>query len=614
VYNESRSPEREAKMEMLLKIRPRLWAGLILAAGLATPLGHLYGQVVRLEPAQPRWGQTLTVTYDAKATGAKFSPADEVYVVIWESYPGHHRTARAKLQKDGNTFRYQLPISEPLAFFTFHFVTPSDWDAKASTGTMVYRPDGVPARGASQEMMLQADSGYKAWFQKEVSLYPDNYTAYRDKWFLADYFDRDSLPAIVEEDIGKISREAKSRTAEYLYALSYGYLKLKQEEKSRECLKEMMDRFPDSQLTMDALASYAYYVYAEHLSGPGPEEISRAELKLIESHPDTETARDFLGPVHMVEPKDVPLATLETICHRWTEEEPENPRPYYQLGMAYDRNQKLDAASSLLNQSINLMLSGKGRLYGDIQGQLATLLLPDAFLTTAKIALNRRDAAAALSAEKAAEALARETLPEAYEVEGETWQMLSNPSRAESAYLQAWQKGSKKAAESLKTLYAARHGTTAGFDEYLKTQGDVFAALTEKKAAPEFHVKALDGQQLDSKGLRGNVLVINFWFTGCGPCRAEIPQLNKLVAEFRDKNVVFIAFANDDTKALESFLKEVSFTYHLVPDAGEIAKMFGVVAYPEHVVVDKEGRIFAILSGAGERRYEDLKLLIERAG
>lgn len=376
----------------------------------------------------------------------------------------------------------------------------------------------------------------------------------------------------------------------------------------------MMDRFPDSQLTLGALASYAYYVYTEHLSGPGPEEIKRAELKLIESHPDVETGRAFLGPVHMVRPQDVPLATLETICRRWMEEEPENPTPYYWLGEAYhDRNQKLDAAASLLDQSINLMLSGKSRLYDDIAGQLATLFPPGAFLTIAKIALQRQDAAAALSAAKAAEALSTEALPEAYEIEAETWQMLSDPSRAESAYLQAWQKGSKKAAESLKTLYAARHGTTTGFDEYLKTQGDVFAALTEKKPAPEFHVKALDGQQLDSKELRGKVLVINFWSTGCGPCRAEIPQLNKLVADYRDKNVVFIAFAYDDAKTLESFLKEVSFTYHLVPDSGEITQKFGVVAYPEHVVVDKEGRIFAILSGAGEHRYEDLKLLIERA-
>jgi peroxiredoxin len=242
-------------------------------------------------------------------------------------------------------------------------------------------------------------------------------------------------------------------------------------------------------------------------------------------------------------------------------------------------------------------------------------LLFDGYMTGARLALEIGDAAAALSRVKAAEALpsGSETPTAAYALEGKIWRQLDNPTRAEFAYIQAWQKGSEDSLEPLKEIYTARHGSLQGFERYLRKQEVVSAGLVERKAAPQFHVKALDGTQLDLAALRGKVVVLNFWSLGCAPCRAEIPQLNRLVKDFTDKDVVFIAFGLDRAKDVQASLKELNFSYHLVPDSSGIAAKFDVSAYPTHFVIDKKGRIYADLEGASENRHDDLRVLIAGA-
>src|SRR4051812_43635177 len=63
----------------------------------------------------------------------------------------------------------------------------------------------------------------------------------------------------------------------------------------------------------------------------------------------------------------------------------------------------------------------------------------------------------------------------------------------------------------------------------------------EKPMAPAFSLTSLEGERFDLAALRGKVVVLNFWFTGCAPCVAEFGKLNGLVNKFKNKEVVFIA-------------------------------------------------------------------------
>ncbi len=109
--------------------------------------------------------------------------------------------------------------------------------------------------------------------------------------------------------------------------------------------------------------------------------------------------------------------------------------------------------------------------------------------------------------------------------------------------------------------------------------------------APSFKARTMDNHKLSTKNLKGKVIVMNFWFTGCSPCRQEIPQLNKLQKKYKDKEVVFVAVALDAEYKLDAFLKETPFEYQMIADGRYIANKFEVTSYPTNIVLDTEGNI-----------------------
>jgi peroxiredoxin len=124
-----------------------------------------------------------------------------------------------------------------------------------------------------------------------------------------------------------------------------------------------------------------------------------------------------------------------------------------------------------------------------------------------------------------------------------------------------------------------------------------------KPIAPPFSLTSLEGEKFELAALRGKVVVLNFWFTGCAPCVAEFGELNGLVNRFRNKEVVFIAPTLDNETTLKLFLKEHRFEYHVIPNAGGlIVRTYsdgsGDVVFPTHIVINKEGKIDMRVTGA----------------
>jgi len=112
-----------------------------------------------------------------------------------------------------------------------------------------------------------------------------------------------------------------------------------------------------------------------------------------------------------------------------------------------------------------------------------------------------------------------------------------------------------------------------------------------------FSERDIGGNKLSLKKLRGKVVVINFWFIGCQPCRKEIPDLDKVAALYKNNpDVVFIALALDDSDNIKNFLRQlafydVTFGYHIIADARAIANHYGVQLYPTNVILDRDGKI-----------------------
>lgn len=141
------------------------------------------------------------------------------------------------------------------------------------------------------------------------------------------------------------------------------------------------------------------------------------------------------------------------------------------------------------------------------------------------------------------------------------------------------------------------------------------ASVKERSVAPAFTLSSLEGEKFELAALRGKIVVLNFWFTGCEPCVGEFAELNKLVKKFEDKGVVFIAPTLDDANTLKPFLKEHSFNYHVVPNSGGLIVVTysdgsGNVVFPTHIVIDREGKIDTRLTGA--KAVGDLQKAIVR--
>lgn len=132
--------------------------------------------------------------------------------------------------------------------------------------------------------------------------------------------------------------------------------------------------------------------------------------------------------------------------------------------------------------------------------------------------------------------------------------------------------------------------------------------------APNFSVKTLDKELIDIGSLKRKVLVLNFWFTRCTPCIKEMPLLNKLKTTFKDKDILFLSFANEDSTKLNEFLKTTRFNFKHIPQGGRILidtfKLFSI--WPTTIIIDKEGIIRFIKIGELNDKKDFHKKLITK--
>lgn len=114
---------------------------------------------------------------------------------------------------------------------------------------------------------------------------------------------------------------------------------------------------------------------------------------------------------------------------------------------------------------------------------------------------------------------------------------------------------------------------------------------------PNFKLTTMDGDEVTSKNTKGKIILFNFWFTSCGPCIKEMPELNEMVQEFEDEGVLFIAPTFNDTDQVDQFLKRFDFDYSIVSDVKDFCLELNIRSYPTHFIVNKEGMIEKVMIG-----------------
>jgi thiol-disulfide isomerase/thioredoxin len=115
----------------------------------------------------------------------------------------------------------------------------------------------------------------------------------------------------------------------------------------------------------------------------------------------------------------------------------------------------------------------------------------------------------------------------------------------------------------------------------------------DPKPAPAFRLRDFEGREISPASLRGKVVIVNFWATWCGPCRAEIPDLIALQAKYKDTLQV-IGISEDEAPAdvVKRFAADQKINYPVGMATPEIEKLFpGISALPTSFILDRDSRI-----------------------
>lgn len=134
------------------------------------------------------------------------------------------------------------------------------------------------------------------------------------------------------------------------------------------------------------------------------------------------------------------------------------------------------------------------------------------------------------------------------------------------------------------------------------------------KPAPDFKLTGMDGKEVTLASLKGNVVVLDFWATWCGPCVAGFPHMDALSRKYADKGVkVFGMNQKEDKETIDSFLKEKNLTIAVLLDPGEVADKYQVKGIPQTVIIGRDGIIKKVFIGYGPGEENQVEQEVQNA-
>lgn len=147
-----------------------------------------------------------------------------------------------------------------------------------------------------------------------------------------------------------------------------------------------------------------------------------------------------------------------------------------------------------------------------------------------------------------------------------------------------------------------------------QTESNGASASDSEKPLPAIKLQDFEGKAISSDQFKGNIIVLDFWATWCGPCIAEIPSLNRLQEKYASKGVkvVGVALASGEADEVKPFVGKNKMKYTVLMGDDEQVYDLNVVAFPTTFLVTRDMRVYRKYLGAGPRKAAELEADIEK--
>ncbi|MBP1711872.1 MAG: thioredoxin family protein [Deltaproteobacteria bacterium] len=129
---------------------------------------------------------------------------------------------------------------------------------------------------------------------------------------------------------------------------------------------------------------------------------------------------------------------------------------------------------------------------------------------------------------------------------------------------------------------------------------NVFQSYTKPQTIPDFSVQNLQGNQVDIRSHRGQVILLNFWATWCPNCRQEGPSLQKLYNQYQSRGLILYRIASKEKpETIKNFLEKESLNMPaLIDKTGQTERLFGVWVHPTTYLINRQSLVVYRTMGA----------------
>ncbi len=610
---------------------------LLLWCGACIP--GLWGQTdanLRFDPARPKPGEKIVITYNPDGTG--LAGAAQIKGVVLALKPGG-APVPLTLRREGNawTADFATTDSTSLMLFTFQGGNKADNNTGKGYPLYTYTPEGKPSAGArgwlglyfglyATEAVAPDAARAIALFEEEFKEYP----ASKDE--LLPYFLHilqqarpAEYPARARAEYAAIAARG-NLTVDQLALLASGYQALEQADLAAKYLAALRKRDPQHELVQRA----AFRRVADEEDPAKKAALVNAIKKEFPAH---ERINDLCLMVAQAYRQHERFAELEKFAR-------ENDRflgagAYNALAWTmYEANQDLKLAEAFAATGVAKARStgGQGAEHArspqEMAEQLAMVLD-----THGAILTKRGKFEEAHSALKEAVSLMRGNVAEVNE---RYVGVLVQTKRYKEALAAGDQfipegKSTRPLKEALRRAYIAVNGNEKGYDRYLASlEGPAREKMKEElsrqmisEPAPSFTLQDLNGNTISSEALKGKTVVVDFWATWCGPCVASMPGMQQIVNKYKDDPTVQFLFVNswqreaDKQQVVRNFLEKKKYDFTVPMDVdNKVIGAYQVKDIPAKFIIDPQGNIrfkSTGFSGGPDALVEELGMMIDLA-